>query len=191
MIESRQDLKYYILEDRKRMLASGIPTIKDWLLNNEKWYVYRYLTALRHVEYFLNKGGGTKVFDIRFLYWWYVYKKLCFRMKYNIAPNTTGPGLMIYHSGDFIWVGGACKIGRNCTLRPGVVFGRKTVKPTPDPVVVGDNVDFGIGARIIGSVKIGNNVKVGANSVVTKDIPDNAIVAGVPAKIIKIDENNK
>ena len=107
-------------------------------------------------------------------------------MKYNIAPNTTGPGLMIYHSADFIWVGGACKIGRNCTLRPGVVFGRKTIKPNPDYVVVGDNVEFGVGARVIGCVKIGNNVKVGANSVVTKDIPDNAIVAGVPAKIIKI-----
>lgn len=54
------------------------------------------------------------------------------------------------------------------------------------PVVVGVNCYFGLGAKILGAVKIGNNVTVGANAVVTKDIPDNAVVGGIPAKIIKI-----
>ena len=51
-------------------------------------------------------------------------------------------------------------------------------------IIVGDDCYFGLGVKIIGSVRIGNNVTVGANAVITKDIPDNAIVGGVPAKII-------
>lgn len=50
---------------------------------------------------------------------------------------------------------------------------------------MGDNCYFGLDCKIFGSVRIGDNVTVGANAVVTKDIPDNAIVGGVPAKIIK------
>ena len=53
-------------------------------------------------------------------------------------------------------------------------------------IIVGDDCYFGLGVKIIGSVRIGNNVTVGANAVITKDIPDNAIVGGVPAKIIKM-----
>ncbi len=57
------------------------------------------------------------------------------------------------------------------------------------PIIVGNNVFIGVDTIILGNVKIGNNVIVGCKSVVTKDIPDNCIVAGVPAKIIcSIDE---
>ena len=49
---------------------------------------------------------------------------------------------------------------------------------------IGDNVYIGPGAKIVGAVKVGNNVAIGANCVVTKDVPDNAVVVGVPGKII-------
>lgn len=57
---------------------------------------------------------------------------------------------------------------------------------TKGPVVIKDNVWLGEGVAIMPGVTIGVNVIVGANSVVTKDVPDNAVVAGVPAKVIKI-----
>lgn len=183
MIKNRHDLKEYIEKDKKRYSLKNIPKIKDWILHNEKWYSYRYIIALRHVEYYIN---AKKKKDVRFIYWWFRYKRLGFKMRYNIAPNTIGPGLKIYHTGDFIWVGKSCKIGKNCTLRPGVVFGRKKVTPQANYVTVGDNCEFGVGAKIIGNITIGDNVSVGANAVVTKDIPNNAIVVGIPAKIIKI-----
>ena len=53
--------------------------------------------------------------------------------------------------------------------------------------IIGDNVEICAGARILGPVRIGNNVIIGANAVVVKDVPDNCIVAGVPAHIIKED----
>lgn len=52
-------------------------------------------------------------------------------------------------------------------------------------IIIGDNVQIGTGAIILANVKIGNNVIIGAGSVVNKDIEDNCVVAGVPAKIIK------
>ena len=125
---------------------------------------------------------------VYFWFWWLIYKRIGFKMRYFIAPNTTGPGLQLFHTGDFIWIGKGCKVGSNCTLRPGVVFGRKCVKPDPDTIKVGNNCEFGVGSKIIGKVKIGDNVIVGANAVVTKDVPDNAVVVGIPAVVIKIRE---
>lgn len=129
-------------------------------------------------------GGGKK--NPLFLLWWYRYKHLGFKLRYTVYPNTCGPGLAIFHTGDFIWVKGAAKVGKNCTLRPGVVIGQKHTGEKPQPVTIGDNVDFGIGVKVFGSLKIGNNVAIGANAVVTHDIPDNAVAGGIPAKVIKI-----
>lgn len=68
-------------------------------------------------------------------------------MRYYIAPNTIGPGVRIFHAGDMVGVGKECRIGANCSLRPGVVFCRKSIKPEPDPAVVGDNCEFGWGGK--------------------------------------------
>ena len=70
-------------------------------------------------------------------------------------------------------------------MLPGVVFGNKTEADDDRPVIVGNNCYFGLNAKILGPVTIGDNVTIGANAVVTKDIPDNAVVGGVPAKILK------
>ena len=51
---------------------------------------------------------------------------------------------------------------------------------------IGDNVILSAGAKVIGKVKIGNNVMIGAGAVVVNDIPDNAVVVGVPAKVVSL-----
>lgn len=104
-------------------------------------------------------------------------------MKYVIMPNTCGPGLQLHHCGDFTHIRQNVKIGKNCIITVGTMFGHR--HGGDEPIRVGDNCYFGIGSKILGSVKIGNNVTIGAYSVVTNDIPDNAVVAGIPAKVIK------
>ncbi len=75
-------------------------------------------------------------------------------------------------------------IGKNCIIGTNVTIGGKSgYEKIPD---IGDNVYIATGAKILGPISIGNNVTIGANAVVLQNIPDNAVVAGVPAKIIKI-----
>ncbi len=71
-------------------------------------------------------------------------------------------------------------IGKNCTIYQNVTIGQNNNKYP----IIGDNVTIYAGAIIFGNIKIGNNVVIGANSVVNCSIPDNCVVAGVPAKII-------
>lgn len=132
---------------------------------------------------YISGGGERNGFSIIC-----IYKRLSAKTHIMIQPDTVGPGLTIYHIGAFTYVKKNAKIGKTCTILQGVVFGDKS--GVEERVIVGDNCSFGLDAKILGSLTIGNNVKVGANAVVTKNIPDNAIVGGVPAKIIKIQNEN-
>ncbi len=77
-------------------------------------------------------------------------------------------------------------IGKNCMIGSNVtVGGRSEHWEVP---VIGDNVYIATGAKILGPIKIGNNVIIGANAVVITDLPDGAVAAGVPARIIRIKE---
>lgn len=159
------------------------PNIKDRILKNESWFIFHYIRHMRYVEYYMDRGGLSKVF---YLWHLFKFKRLGFLLHYTIYPGTVGPGFRIYHVGGFTHIGRNVRIGSNCTMQPGVVFGNKTEVEDDRAVFVGDNCYFGLNAKILGPVTIGNNVTVGANAVVTKDIPDNAVVVGVPAKILRI-----
>lgn len=91
-----------------------------------------------------------------------------------------GSGLLFTHFSCII-VSPFCEIGDNATIYQGVTIGGMAGKGHP---VIGCNVVAYAGAKIIGNVHVGNNVVIGANAVVTKDVPDNAVVVGVPAKVI-------
>ena len=86
-------------------------------------------------------------------------------------------GLMISHMNSVVYVRQA---GKNFRIGPGVVIGQNKGRP-----IVGDNVYVAANATVIGDIHIGNNVIVGAGSVVVKDVPDNCVVAGNPARIIR------
>jgi len=92
-----------------------------------------------------------------------------------------GRNFVIDHFGGIV-VSGYAKFGDNCRIRNGVVVGLRRVSEPRAPVI-GDNVDIGTGAKVLGPITIGNNVLIGANAVVLTDVPDNCIAAGVPATI--------
>lgn len=78
---------------------------------------------------------------------------------------------------------GGARIGKNLSIYPGVTIGQVAGDSYKTPII-GDNVWIYANAMVQGNITVGDNVIVAPNSVVTHDVPNNAIVAGVPAKII-------
>ena len=96
-----------------------------------------------------------------------------------------GPGLYIGHTGG-IFLHPDAIIGANCNLSQGVTIGeggRAGARGVPH---IGDRVYIAPGAKVFGNITVGNDVAVGANAVVTKDVADSAVVGGVPAKVLSM-----
>jgi serine O-acetyltransferase len=117
----------------------------------------------------------------------YLLLKKRIRFGIDIYPRTRiGKGFYIGHFGTII-VSSHAIIGDNCNISQGVTIGmavRGDKKGVPE---IGDRVYIGPGSKLIGKIKIGNDVAIGANAVVINDVPDNAVVVGVPGKVVSLD----
>ena len=80
-------------------------------------------------------------------------------------------------------------MGEFCNLSQGVTIGQAGRGGEQYSPVIGDRVYIAPGVKIFGKVMIGNDVAIGANAVVTKDLPDNAVAVGIPAKIVSYDSS--
>lgn len=156
------------------------PTFRAFILRYDRWYMSRFLLHLRFAEYY---GKHKNKFYRIFLGGFHMYMNRYYGRKtgFQIPRYTCGFGLKIHHYGPII-INKNAKVGQNCDIYPGVVLGQTIDNNVP---ILGDNCFIGLGAKIIGNIQVGNNVLIAPNAVVTKDVPDNAIVGGVPAKIIK------
>jgi len=100
-----------------------------------------------------------------------------------------GRGFYIGHFGG-IQISGAAQIGANCNISHEVTIGVSGTGSKRGVPIIGDNVYIAPGAKLFGLIRIGNNVKIGANAVVYKDIPDNAVVVLDPGyKIVSMAGN--
>lgn len=97
-----------------------------------------------------------------------------------------GEGLLFPHFSCIV-LAGNMRIGKNCTIHQGVTIGRMHFGSRVGLPSIGDNVVIFPGANIAGNIRIGDGAIIGANSVVTSDVPDFSVVAGVPAKVISND----
>lgn len=151
-------------------------------------YIYKALTNAGFRAVFLYRIGR---------YFWkkklFFLAGMCQRIMHHFChcwisvSAEIGPGFLIAHVGGIV-VGGKTIIGKNCDIRQNVTFGgnfsRKDEQGRTQPIL-GDGISVGAGACILGPVKIGNNAIIGANSVVTRDVRENMIASGIPAKEIK------
>lgn len=98
-----------------------------------------------------------------------------------------GKNFRIDHQGGIV-VSGWSEFGDNCVIRNGVTIGIARAGDTKAPKI-GNNVDIGAGAKILGDIIVGDNVLIGANSVVIQNIPSDCTVVGIPGRVIKRNKN--
>jgi putative colanic acid biosynthesis acetyltransferase WcaB len=140
-----------------------------------------FLVAFRTSHFFTkNKILKFLGFPIRFFY------KFTIQWVFGIDIEDStqiGFGFCVYH-GQSLIINKDTIIGKFCVVRQNTTIG--IAKKGGACPIIGDNVTIGANSVIIGEIKIGNNSIIGAGSVVIKDVPDNSIVAGNPAKVIRI-----
>lgn len=181
MISSIRQWKEYIMSDlyRYESKSNWQSFLKSYMINEG----FRYSFWLRTNNYLGNIKGRFFLQPI------YLFSKVIQRRlkyKFGIQIHSYGKidkGLYIIHYSG-IFINGNVVIGKNFTISQGVSIGvtnRGLKKGNP---IIGDNVYIGPGAIIIGNVTIGNDAAIGANAVVTKDLPPFAVAVGVPARVI-------
>lgn len=173
MIKSKKDYKLYIKAD----LAAHYQTrYRCWFKFSRP--LIHFQMTLRKAEYYENCRkdmlGRIYLVILRAK-----LMKLSTNLGFTIPRHVFGPGLSIAHWGSIV-IHPDVRVGKNCRIHSAVNIGIFKGKcPT-----IGDNVYISPGAKLFGGITIGDNVTIGANAVVNKDVPSNVTVGGIPSKII-------
>ena len=179
MIKSKEEYKRYLEQDK---IALGKTYKYPKVIGDEIWKFQR---LMRKTEYYKNcsKCFATKLYSKLLQYKYY---QMRLKLGISIPLNVFGPGLSIAHYGTIV-VNGNAKVGKNCRIQECTTIGATNgCKEAP---ILGDNIFIGSGARIIGNIRIANDIAIGANALVNKNFEEQGItIAGVPAK--KISEKN-
>lgn len=181
MIKKFSDLKIFLKADAQRTGQNGKKLLLYYLRHPE----YRYIVWFRIASYFINKN--------KIIYLFSLIKLQNLRNKTGIQiPIRTkiGKGFFIGHFGSIV-INNHAVIGENCTIISNATIGVTYRGGKAGVPEIGDNVYIGPGSRIFGKIIIGNNVAIGANAVVNIDLPDMAVVGGVPCKVINLKGSNE
>ena len=148
------------------------------------------------IEILLLYNGLHATIDYRIAHWFYMHKmrfiaraisqwsKFCTGVEIHPAA-TIGRRLVIDH-GTGIVIGATAEIGDDCLLYQGVTLGGTGKDKGKRHPTLGNNVMVGSGAKVLGPFRVGNNARIAANSVVLREVPDNATVVGVPGRVVKL-----
>jgi serine O-acetyltransferase len=183
------------MSNLKKLLMKDIGRFKDldYLKHSSNASIRIFLIISR---YFITNSAFRSILFYRILNKQYTKNKRVNKLLWFISlilteikiPYTAkiGGGLLMPHP-KCIYFHSQSAIGENFTISQGVTIGGnlyKTKNGRRSPII-GDNVLLGAGAKVLGPVEVGDNSIIGANAVVVKDIPENSVAAGVPARVVK------
>jgi serine O-acetyltransferase len=163
---------------------------EDWRTHNSQWSRHGFWILLIYRFGRWRYGIRMRLFRLPFSF---LYKFIKFFSEMLLGAElpceaVIGRRFVIEHIGGIV-VSGDAIFGDDCVMRNGVTVGLRNrgVRGSPR---IGNRVDIGAGAKLLGPINIGDDVAIGANAVVITDVPANSIAVGIPARIIprKVEE---
>lgn len=183
MIDTREKLKACLKKEKAFYITGKTKRTRlvEWVAQDPCVRIWKYQKALRYTEFFCSQSGIVK---------WIMYplmrrkkNRLGLKLGLEIVENSFDEGLIIYHTGNIV-VNGYARIGKDCRLHGSNCIGNNGVsEETPR---IGERVDIGAGAILIGGITIADDITVGAGAVVITSFTEPGIViAGIPARKVK------
>lgn len=176
MIESKKQLNETLCFEKNLYFNNSFFCwLRKKITLDEEYVIYKYIKYLRISDYYFKKNW--------ILHSIYRRKKNIWgeRTGISISRDNIGKGLRIWHYGSII-INGNAKIGENCQLHGNNCIGNKGLMRDDEVPTIGNNVDIGVGAVVLGKVYVADDIKIGANAVVTKSFYEKGItIAGIPA----------
>lgn len=157
---------------------------QDWMNHEKDWTRpgFRALTFYRFGVWRMTIGNKVLRAPLSIIYR-SLYRRA--RNLYGIElpySASVGANVVIEHQGGIV-IHGNCRIGDGCIIRQGVTLGDRYMDRPFEAPELGNGVNVGAGAKVLGGVKIGDHAVIAANAVVLNDVPAAHLAAGIPAKI--------
>lgn len=185
MITTREELKMFLDADKFALGKYGQSPVLSW---DKVWH---FEILLRKYEFYKNRHKTTE--SLQRLITGVLLKRLSYCLGFSIPINCFGPGLRINHYGLLV-VNSNSHIGKWCDIHQGVNIGDNGEIVSGEATIsvpsIGDFCYIGPGAKLFGEINIGNNCRIGANSVINSNIEDNMTVVGIPMKTFLSTKNH-
>lgn len=193
MIKTKDQLKEWLIYEKKLYTPKKrIDRIVGMLCGDYSCYIWKFVRCLRISEYHLNNSSfktsrhsiNALYHDLAFLIRRFQRIRLGIKCNIEIFENSFDKGLCIFHCVGGVLVNGYARVGKDCMIHGNNCIGNKAINDSVP--TIGNHVEIGYGATIVGNVVIGDNTVIAANAVVVTSFPKgNVVIGGCPAKVIR------
>lgn len=186
---TKEQLSKILLLEHNQYRNYTFPTTQRWVMSwikNEplrtimKWQKYSRIADFYHLKVI----NGSKLSILPYLWYARLKNTLAYKLSIELPTEKIGKGLLLFHSGSTVVnenaiIGDYCKLhGNNCIGNDGTPGGKCPI--------IGNNVSIGVGAKIIGDIRIADNITIGAGAVVVDSFTEEGVtIGGIPAKVIR------